>query len=240
MKRLAINNRVRNQEDYQPMIKCDFESNTMLLSFGKSKVNKTNGRFEILIGMGDVQEMSYFKMKDAAVQNNIDLDLDSFIHLRAEGKRRSPGAKSRMKEYNFEVEFEEEEHLRDLIQAVEDSGILTPIQTQPEDIKINAKVLIKDSRKKFRLGSQATTQTTQSINKDSTPTVSNTSSVSTPNTMSQNSSIGLFNLKKASNRGSCSERAKIVPGQAIKNSNGPKGTSACCVFVMIVYILLSK
>ena len=208
------------------MIKCDFESNTMLLSYDKSKVNKTKCRAEILIGMGDVQEMSYFKMKDAAVQNNIDLDLDSFIHLRAEAKRRSPGAKSRTKEYNFELEFEEDEHLRDLIQAVEDSGILTPIQTQPEDIKINAKVLIKDSRKKFRLGSQATTQTTQSINKDSTPTVSNTSSVSTSNTMSQNSSIGLSNLKKASNRGSSSERTKIVPGQAIKNSNGPKGTSA--------------
>jgi hypothetical protein len=138
------------------MIKCDFESNTMLLSFNKSKVDVTKGRSEILIGMGDVLEMSYFEMNDAAVQNNIDLDLDSFIYLHAKAER--PGARSRTQEYNFELEFEQDEHLRDLIQAVEDSGLLTPIQTQPADIEINAKALIEDSRKKYQLRSQATPQ----------------------------------------------------------------------------------
>jgi hypothetical protein len=196
----------------------------MLLSFNKSKVDVTKGRSEILIGMGDVEEMSYFEMNDVAVQNNIDLDLDSFIYLHAEAER--PGAKSRTQEYAFELEFEEDEHLRDLIQAVEDSGLLTPSQTQPEDIEINAKALIEDSRRKYKLGSQATTQTTQSINRDSTPTVMDTFSASTSNTMSRNSSISLFNLRKAKNRGSSTGRTKIVAAQAIKNSNGPKGTSA--------------
>ena len=138
------------------MIKFDSESNTMLLSFNKSKVDVTKGRSEILIGMGDVQEMSYFEMNDAAVQNNIDLDLDSFIYLHAEAER--PGVRSRTKEYKFELEFEEDEHLCDLIQAVEDSGILTPTQTQPEDIEIDAKALIEDSRKKYKLRSRATPQ----------------------------------------------------------------------------------
>ncbi|OEU11522.1 hypothetical protein FRACYDRAFT_245577 [Fragilariopsis cylindrus CCMP1102] len=156
MERLAINNKVRNQEDHQPMIKFDFESNTMLLSFIKSKVDVTKGRSEILIGMGDVQEMSYFEMNDAAVQNNIDLDLDSFIYLHAEAER--PGVRSRTQNYKFELEFEEDEHLHDLIQAVGDSGILTPTQTQPEDIEIDAKALIEDSRKKYKLRSRATPQ----------------------------------------------------------------------------------
>ncbi|MGK3738900.1 MAG: hypothetical protein ACI8RD_010820 [Bacillariaceae sp.] len=140
------------------MIKFDFESNTMLLSYNKSKLDVTKGRSEILIGMADVREMSYFEMNDAAVQNNIDidLDLDSFIHLRAVAE--SPGARSRTQEYNFELEFEEDEHLRNLIQAVEDSGLLTPSQTQPDDIKMDAKALIKDSRTKYKLRSQATPQ----------------------------------------------------------------------------------
>jgi hypothetical protein len=224
------------------MIKYDFELNTMLLSFNKSKLDVTKGRSEILIGMADVREMSYFEMNDAAVQNNIniDLDLDSFIYLHAVAER--PGARSRTKEYNFELEFEEDEHLRDLIQAVEDSRILTPSQTQPDDIKMDAKALIEDSRTKYKLSSQVTTQTTQSINKDSAPPNINTSSASTSNSMSQNSSMNLFNLRKVKNRssGSSTERttiskgAKIVAAKAITNSNGPTGTSALCVFILIV------
>ena len=206
------------------MIKYDLESNAMILSFNKSKVDVTKGRTEIFIGMGDVQGTFYFGMNDATMQNYIDLDLDSFIYLRAEVER--PGARDRKQAFHFELEFEENGHLLELLKAVEESGLFVPSQTQPRDIEYNAKALIKDSRRKYKLRSQATAQTTQSINKDSTSTVMDTSSVSTSSTMSQISPISLFNFKKASNRGSPSETAKMVPGQAIKNCNGPKGTSA--------------
>ena len=174
------------------MIKFDFELNTMLLSFNISKVNKTKGRAEIPFVMGDVQAMFYFEMKDAAVQNNIDVDLDSFIYFRAEAER-PPGAGSGTTEYNFGLEFEDDKHLRDLIQAVEDSGIIIPIQIQPEDIEVNAKALIEDSIRKYKL---------------------------------QNSSNNLFNIRKVTKHGSSTGRTKTVAAQAIKNSNGPKGTSA--------------
>lgn len=203
------------------MIKFDFESNTMLLSYNKSKLDVTKGRSEILIGMADVREMSYFEMNDAAVQNNIDidLDLDSFIHLRAVAE--SPGARSRTQEYNFELEFEEDEHLRDLLEAVRENGLFIPTETRPEDIEMNAKALIEDSWKKYNLRRKATTQTTQSTNINASP-------VLTSNTMSQNSSFApLSNLRKVNNCESSTERTKIpAAAQAIANSNGPKGTSA--------------
>jgi hypothetical protein len=119
---------VLNEQDHHPTITCDFESNTMLLSFDKSKEDVTMGSSEILIDMEDVQEMSYFEMNDAAVHNNNNLldHLDSFISLLANAKRLD--ATSRTQEYHFELEFEDD-NLRDLIQDVKSSAFLTPIQT---------------------------------------------------------------------------------------------------------------
>jgi len=131
LKRIAINNQVRNEEN-QPMITYDSSEDSILLCFNISK--EDIGRSEYVICMKDIQEMSYFEMNDdAAIQNNIDLDLYSFISFRA--KAVCPGPSTRKHEYAFELEFEEDEHLRDVIQLVEDSGDLTPSQTQPKDIK---------------------------------------------------------------------------------------------------------
>ncbi|MGK3740679.1 MAG: hypothetical protein ACI90V_007529 [Bacillariaceae sp.] len=199
------------------MIKYDFKSNSIFLSYNKSKVDVTKGRSEIRIAVEYVQEMTYFEMNDAAEQNGVDLvDLVSFVYLRSEARAR--GGKQ---QYHFVLEFEEDEHLRDLLEAVRENGLFIPTETRPEDIEMNAKALIEDSWKKYNLRRKATTQTTQSTNINASP-------VLTSNTMSQNSSFApLSNLRKVNNCESSTERTKIpAAAQAIANSNGPKGTSA--------------
>jgi hypothetical protein len=199
------------------MIKYDFKSNSIFLSYNKSKVDVTKGRSEIRIAVEYVQEMTYFEMNDAAEQNGVDLvDLVSFVYLRSEARAR--GGKQ---QYHFVLEFEEDEHLRDLLEAVRESGLFIPTETRPEDIEMNAKALIEDSWKKYNLRRKTTTQTTQSTNINASP-------VLTSNTMSQNSSFApLSNLRKVNNCESSTERTKIpAAAQAIANSNGPKGTSA--------------
>merc|ERR1712238_404701 len=136
-------------QDHTPVIKYDFEANSLII-YHKSK-ERTQGYQEILICMGDAQEVAYFEMNDEASERAIDLDLDSFIYVRANTE--PPGAKGRLrpnrKECQFVLEFEDDKHFRELLDAIEESDLCSPYEAQPADTEEFASSLIADSKKNY-------------------------------------------------------------------------------------------
>merc|ERR1712238_494304 len=166
LKRLAVNGRVFNQ-DYVPVIKYDFEANSLTIIYQKSK-ERTRGYQEILICMGDAQEVAYFEMNDEALEHTIDLDLDSFIYVRANTE--PPGAKGRLrpnrKECQFVLEFEDDKHFRELLDAIEESDLCSPYEVQPVDTEEFASSLIADSKKNYNFKRKGTLKKKDATNDD--------------------------------------------------------------------------
>ena len=138
------------------MIKYNSDNDTMYITFYRSK-DLARGRTEIEIQLRDVEEMSWFTQN--GIDIGIDVDLDNFLSLRVDVDVKLKRSKGEVvkRSRQLSIEFEEDQHLVDLVDAATDNNVGCKVfAAPPDDVQILAEALILDSENKYKLRSRGT------------------------------------------------------------------------------------
>lgn len=144
LRRLAIGEKVYNDIDHRPRIIFNDAELLMDILYHNKANSFGNDPERISISMADIEDFAYWGKENAVIKPD---GLLSFIYMKSDVITKNIERRNRRNSNNKTIvlEFEEEHQMNDIVELVADNFKAAAIP--PDDIEVNAAVLIKDSKK---------------------------------------------------------------------------------------------